>query len=325
MNINIKGQLPRSLKARYDYLASIKVFDESGKDIYSVKREEWLTYVKKSVDRVFYVLSLIEAKEKTRVLEIGASPYLVTAGMVDLLGLEVTAVSGHDEIWPGTDTAPGLRQRVISVGGTSYQVDERMFNVEKDLFPIKDNEFDLVLCNEVIEHLLFNPTHMLCEIQRVLASQGKMILSTGPNMLYWRLALQLFLNMTIEMPYSGDGPYGRHNRLFTLDELVMLVEGKGFSVDMVKVQTFREVVTKSALVHLLRQATLLVDRVLARFPFQAVKKKAGENITLVCSRGVFEKPTFPPNIYHSMYPEWLNTQGIHYIPSDTLVNRWVKK
>ena len=317
--------IPHTLTARYDYLTSIRILDEQKCDVFQAKREEWLTYIKKSVDRVFYIISLLQGKKQLRILELGASPYLITAAIVDLLQMSVTAVSGHDVIWPGQDIDAGSRSRFIVAGDTTYPFQEHLFNVEKDIFPFADETFDLVLCNELIEHLLFNPTHLLCEINRVLIPGGKLILSTQPNILYWRLAVQLFLNMTFEMPYSGNGPYGRHNRLFTPDELKVLAESNGFEVKMIKVQTFREIRSKSKLIHLLRQMTLLADWMFAYVPIKAIQKKAGENITLVCRKKCRGKPCYPLELYGSIYPEWLKAQGIHYVPEEIIVNKWIKR
>lgn len=316
--------IPHTLTARYDYLKSIRILDENGCDVFLANQEEWRSYVKKSVDRVFYILSLIQGNEQLRILELGASPYLITAAIIDLLQLSVTTVSSQDIIWPGQEIDTGKRQRDVAIGDKIYSLQEHLFNVEKDIFPFADETFDLVLCNELIEHLLFNPTHMLCEINRVLTHGGKLILSTQPNILYWRLALQLFLNLTFEMPYSGQGPYGRHNRLFTPDELKILAESNSFEVKMIKVQTFREIRSKSKLIHLLRQMTLLADRIFAYAPIKAIQKKAGENITLVCRKKNRGKPCFPVELYGSVYPDRLKAQGVHYVPENIIVNKWIK-
>lgn len=44
------------------------------------------------------------------------------------------------------------------------------------LFPFPDQEFDAVLCNQVLEHV-FNPDHFLCEINRVMKPSAKMLLT----------------------------------------------------------------------------------------------------------------------------------------------------
>jgi ubiquinone/menaquinone biosynthesis C-methylase UbiE len=49
--------------------------------------------------------------------------------------------------------------------------------------PVKDNSFDTVLCNQVLEHVP-EPQHLFCEITRVLKTGGILIL-TAPHI--WEL------------------------------------------------------------------------------------------------------------------------------------------
>ena len=44
------------------------------------------------------------------------------------------------------------------------------------IFPFQDNEFDAILCNQVLEHV-FNPDEFLSEIYRVMKPGGKMVLT----------------------------------------------------------------------------------------------------------------------------------------------------
>ena len=55
-------------------------------------------------------------------------------------------------------------------------------DVNKGL-PFKDNEFDLIWCSEVIEHLI-DPKVSINEFNRVLKSDGKIIITT-PNSYFW--------------------------------------------------------------------------------------------------------------------------------------------
>lgn len=79
-------------------------------------------------------------------------------------------------------------------------------NVERDPFPHADRQFDVVVCAEVIEHLTFYPSHMLCEIHRVLKRDGCLVLTT-PNVLrlfYKRLNVRRILRGdNLYDPYSG--------------------------------------------------------------------------------------------------------------------------
>ena len=50
------------------------------------------------------------------------------------------------------------------------------FFYEGDKFPFKENEFDSIICNEVLEHV-FNPEDFLSEIYRVLKPGGNMLMT----------------------------------------------------------------------------------------------------------------------------------------------------
>jgi SAM-dependent methyltransferase len=50
------------------------------------------------------------------------------------------------------------------------------FFYEGDKFPFKENEFDSIICNEVLEHV-FNPEDFLSEIYRVLRPGGNILMT----------------------------------------------------------------------------------------------------------------------------------------------------
>ena len=86
-------------------------------------------------------------------------------------------------------------------------------------FPVRATaSFDFVLFCEIIEHLLMNPLHALREIHRVLEPGGLLVLTT-PNVARLGNVLRWSRGDNIYDPYSGFGPYGRHNREYTLHEL----------------------------------------------------------------------------------------------------------
>lgn len=47
-------------------------------------------------------------------------------------------------------------------------------NIERESLPFNDNEFDLVICNSVLEHTL-TPKHLISEIHRILKPGGRVI------------------------------------------------------------------------------------------------------------------------------------------------------
>ena len=97
--------------------------------------------------------------------------------------------------------------------------------------------YDLCLNTEVLEHLLFDPAHMIFSISRMLKRGGLLFLST-PNALAMANALQLMQGSapTLWNQVKPDEPYyERHNRDWTPFEVVKILEEHGF--DVLKVYT----------------------------------------------------------------------------------------
>jgi len=100
-------------------------------------------------------------------------------------------------------------------------------NLEIDDLPYDDNFFDLVCCNEVIEHLIYSPTKMLCEAFRVLKGSGYLCLTTdnANNMLK---VMRILFNRQTYFPLYQGSIYGRHNREYLKHEIEDLLLGIGF-------------------------------------------------------------------------------------------------
>jgi len=202
-------------------------------------------------DRILFTLDNIEKQfaepAKIKILELGANPYFLTQMMQSRFGSEV-----H------TNGCPlGLldaRENEVRSGYVLFQsqdedaarrVENKLFNVEEDRFPYADQSFDLVICQELIEHLLFSPTFMLNEIHRVLKKGGKLII-TCPNVARIDVLRKVLANKNPIWGYVrvGDskssqrkqdwpgshGVYGRHNREYTLSEVTDLARGCGFKI-----------------------------------------------------------------------------------------------
>jgi len=106
--------------------------------------------------------------------------------------------------------------------------------------PHSDEYFDLVLMNEVIEHLV-NPDNALKEAHRVLRPGGLLVV-TSPNLAWWVNRIVLMLGY---QPYwtevstmfnvgkfhrSINEPLSGHLRLYTLRSLRELLKMHGFTV-----------------------------------------------------------------------------------------------
>lgn len=109
-------------------------------------------------------------------------------------------------------------------------------SAEGHKLPFANGTFDVVVLDEVIEHLV-DTDSIMDEIHRVLKPGGQLLLST-PNLAAWfnRAALLLgvqpaFSEVSFKKVYGrpGSGLVG-HLRLFTRRALVQFVNDKGFTV-----------------------------------------------------------------------------------------------
>jgi SAM-dependent methyltransferase len=104
--------------------------------------------------------------DRQRILEIGAFPFHVTAGLA-LTGRRVTAV----------DLKPERGRLLTDRLGLAVQ----RCDVERQPLPFEDSAFDLVLLCETLEHLRVDPQFALSEVNRVLRPGGLLLLTT-PNL-----------------------------------------------------------------------------------------------------------------------------------------------
>jgi len=163
--------------------------------------------------------------ETGRCLELGANPYFITHLLREYTNLDLTLANffggpeGKQAQKNSWDDGTG-RQEVV------LEFDH--FNLEESRFPYDDSSFEVVVFCEIIEHLLMNPVHTLKEINRVL-KPGGLLLVTTPNVARLGNVLAMTDGLSIYDPYSGFGPYGRHNREFSMHELVQLLKFCGFT------------------------------------------------------------------------------------------------
>lgn len=154
---------------------------------------------------------------KLRILDIGCFPYHAGKAL-EILGHDVYGIASPHEKIKG--------KKIISI------------NIEKDSFPFDDNFFDLVLFNEVIEHLPQSPVTALREILRITKKSGKLMVTT-PNIARLgnriKMAMGVSPNFPTEVYFKekgkGNNIYHRHNREYTLPELVKVVEKCGWKIN----------------------------------------------------------------------------------------------
>ena len=211
-----------SEKKLFNFVTSVRVTD--------APEEEMRAYGTHDFKRFVYTWGLTKGLNG-KCLELGANPYFTTTllnkfGDLDLtlanyFGDEISAKKGTQKV-VFTDPDSGLK------GEKRFNYNH--FNIENHRFPYKDGSFDVVIFGEIIEHLLNDPCKVLREIKRVLKPNGSLILTT-PNVARLENICRLIQGENIYDPYSGYGPYGRHNREYNRHELIQLLEFEGFNVN----------------------------------------------------------------------------------------------
>jgi SAM-dependent methyltransferase len=136
-----------------------------------------------------------------RVLECGAVPLLLTFALDDL-GYEVSAV----------DLAPERFSRSIEAAGLAVQP----CDIERQPLPFAAETFDVLLFNELFEHLRINPVFTLREVLRVLRPDGLLFLST-PNLRSFRGLRNLVLSDRGHA--SSGGVFEQYEKLDTLGHM----------------------------------------------------------------------------------------------------------
>jgi SAM-dependent methyltransferase len=184
-------------------------------------------YVDDSIGRFLFTWGLVR-DENGSCLELGANPYFTTYLLDHHTSMSLTLANYYGSSGKTTEVVsfvpPGASQR------TEVARDSDLFNVEEEDFPYESGSFDVVLFCEIIEHMLMNPLATLGQIHRVLKPNGIMVLTT-PNVARLGNVLAMVNGANIYDPYSGFGPYGRHNREYNRHELHRLLAFAGFEVE----------------------------------------------------------------------------------------------
>jgi glycosyltransferase involved in cell wall biosynthesis/SAM-dependent methyltransferase len=189
--------------------------------------EELRNYATDDFRRFIYTLGLVPETTGLKILELGANPYFTTTLLHKFRAAEL-----HLANYFGGDAREGSQKVTIHETGEVLSFPYKQFNIETDSFPYPDESFDVVLFCEIIEHLLSDPVHPLLEIRRVLKATGILVVTT-PNVARLENVNKIFSGQNIYDPYSGYGPYGRHNREYTQQDLFGLLSVNGFQVDSI--------------------------------------------------------------------------------------------
>lgn len=126
---------------------------------------------------------------------------------------------------------------VLAPDGREFSCYVDLFDAEKDIYPYPDASFDTVLCCELLEHLYFDPMHMMSELNRILKPGGHLVLTT-PNITSVR-ALHALLHgfhpgfyHAYVKPAADGSVDPRHNREYSPVDMRHLFAAAGFEIEI---------------------------------------------------------------------------------------------
>jgi len=100
-------------------------------------------------------------------------------------------------------------------------------NIEKIELPYEQNDFDCIICADVLEHL-YDPESVLIKLSAHLRDNGYLLLSV-PNVQHWSVIIRLILG---KWDYQDEGILdSTHIRFFTRNSLRELVQRAGYHIE----------------------------------------------------------------------------------------------
>lgn len=138
-----------------DFLASLDIDDPAA-----------AAYLDEHRERLVRSLSLVPlGSENGSVLELGSYLHMAAA---------LERVLGYGRVRAAYYSAsPGQDSKSLQITGQEpYAAEVDLFDAELHRYPYPDSSFDVVMCCEVLEHLVHDPMHMFVECWRVLAGGG---------------------------------------------------------------------------------------------------------------------------------------------------------
>jgi SAM-dependent methyltransferase len=185
-------------------------------------------YLAKHIPRLARTLALVPPPDETgRALELGC--YMQITPLIDRL-------CGYGEVRGAYYGQPGtVDHKTVHFPDRDFQCEIDHFDAERDNWPYPDGHFDLVVAGEIIEHMTYNPMHLLLESRRVLREGGH-ILVTTPNIASLASvykALEGKHNPQIYPHYKipDSEPEIGHMREYTAYELGQVVKAAGFEIE----------------------------------------------------------------------------------------------
>ncbi len=245
--------------------------------------EEERQYLAKHIPRLARTLALVPPPQDTgRVLELGC--YMEITPLLE-------RVCGYREV-RGAYYGPTGRvdSKVMHLPDGDFRCEIDHFDAERSRFPYFDEHFDLVVAGEIVEHMSYDPMHLLLESRRILR-QGGYLLITTPNIAGLASLFKLLngrFNPGIYPLYKRPGPVPEmgHVHEYTFWELGETLKAAGFEIDQLFTTRIEEYVDEC----------WWLLRVLAEHHF-STENRGEQTWCLARKRGSLPVERFPPFLY----------------------------
>jgi SAM-dependent methyltransferase len=192
-------------------------------------------YVDDALARFFQtIVLLLEKDTKGKLLEVGANPYLMTILIKKIFEFDITLTNFFGTSVYEREVGTSMQCIRSELFGEQYDFSFRTLNIELSDYPFPDDEFDKILFCEVLEHIVVDPLKVFGKLRKVLKPGGELILTTPNALRLINFAHFLAGKNFFDRYHAQNGVYGRHNREFSLSEVVRLLEAEGFRVTTAK-------------------------------------------------------------------------------------------
>ncbi len=159
-------------------------------------------------------------KPGASILDFGSGPCDKT-GLLKLMGFNCTACDDLQDEW---HTEENNREKILNFANS---LDIQFYQLNGNELPFENESFDMVILNDVIEHLHNSPRSLLESLIEKLKYNGILFI-TVPNAGNIRKRINLLIGKTNMPPFSEyywyQGPWRGHNREYVYDDLKKLAK-----------------------------------------------------------------------------------------------------
>jgi SAM-dependent methyltransferase len=235
------------------------------------------------VERLTELRRLAAQAPGRHALEVGAAPYILTSALLED-GFDMT-VANMPIGEPERGTA------ILQVGDVEHACPLLLQDVEDGL-PFADEQFDLIVAGEIIEHFFRQPWRFIAEAWRCLRPGGLLVAST-PNGESLDVLLGWLRRGATGHGFNPKAPGVRHAREYSPGEMRELLRSQGFDAE-VRTQAYSHVVGGYAgrLGPLKRRVRGVLDDLSAR-PSGVLADRA--NTLLISATKSDREPGSPPD------------------------------